>query len=99
MPDQKVSILGPKENDVLKAGSVYEIEWKTEVLESEFGAMVTIEFSKDGGESWETVKINVPNTGKYEWEVPKIDSKKCKVRVISQHRPQYRGTSGMFSMK
>jgi len=83
----------------VQAGAPYEIVWKAEPAESEFGANVTVEFSKDGGKSWENVEENVPNTGKYVWKVPKVDSAQCKVRVFSQYRPKYRGTSEMFSVK
>jgi hypothetical protein len=99
LPDQGVTILSPKVNEVLKAGDSYEILWKAEPAESEFGTKVTVEFSKDGGKSWETVAENVPNSGKYVWKVSKIDSTQCKVRVYSQYRPKYRGTSEVFSVK
>jgi hypothetical protein len=99
LPDQGVTILSPKANDVVKAGDSYEILWKAEPAESEFGRMVTVEFSKDGGKSWEKVEENVPNKGKYMWKVPKMDSTQCKVRILSQYRPKYRGTSEVFSIK
>jgi hypothetical protein len=99
LPDQGVTILSPKANEVLKAGDSYEILWKADPAESEFGTRVTVEFSKDGGKSWEKVEENVPNSGKYIWKVPKIDSTQCKVRVYSQYRPKYRGTSEVFSVK
>jgi hypothetical protein len=99
LPDQGVTILNPKANDVFRAGESYEILWKAEPAESEFGVMVTVEFSKDGGKSWEKVEENVPNKGKYAWKVPKIDSTQCKVRVFSQYKPKYQGTSEVFSVK
>jgi hypothetical protein len=99
LPDQGVTILNPKTNDVCKAGDFYQILWKAEPAESEFGAMVTVEFSRDGGKSWEKVEENVPNKGKYSWKVPKVDSTQCKVRVFSQRRPIYRGTSELFAVK
>jgi hypothetical protein len=96
----EVTILGPKANYVAKAGDSYEILWKTELAESEFGAMVTLEFSKDGGKSWEKIEENVPNSGKYMWKVPKVDSTQCKVRISSKSKPgRYRGTSEVFSVK
>jgi hypothetical protein len=97
--DKGVTILSPKANDVLKAENSYEVLWKTEPAESEFGAKVTVEFSKDGGKSWQNVEENVPNSGKYKWKVPNVDSTQCKVRVFSQFRPKYRGTSKVFSVK
>jgi hypothetical protein len=99
LPDNGVTILSPKANDVVKAGESYEVLWKAEPAESEFGTMVTVEFSKDGGKSWEKVEENVPNSGRYIWKVPKVDSTQCKVRVFSQYRPIYRGTSEVFSVK
>jgi hypothetical protein len=99
LKDQGITILSPKANDVVQTGTPYEILWKAEPAQSEFGANVTIEFSKDGGKSWEQVEVNVPNTGKYVWKVPKVDSAQCKVRVFSQFRPKYRGTSEMFAVK
>jgi hypothetical protein len=99
LPDKGVTILGPKANDVVQAGAPYEILWKAEPAASEFGANVTVEFSKDGGKSWEKVEENVPNSGKFVWKVPKVDSAQCKIRVFSQYRPKYRGTSEMFSVK
>jgi hypothetical protein len=74
LKDQGITILSPKSNDVVQAGAPYEIQWKAEIPNSEFGVNVTVEFSKDGGKSWEQVEVNVPNTGTYVWKVPKIDS-------------------------
>ncbi len=99
LPDKGITILSPKANDVFKAGDFYQILWKAEPMESEFGVMVTVEFSKDGGKSWEKVEENVPNSGNYLWKVPKVDSAQCRVRIFSQRRPEYRGTSEMFSVK
>ena len=98
-PDKGIVILSPKANDVVQAGASYEIQWKAEVADPEFGAVVTIEFSKDGGKSWEMVEENVSPAGKFLWKVPKIDSAQCKIRVFSQRRAEYRGTSGVFGVK
>jgi hypothetical protein len=99
LPDKGVAILSPKANDIVQAGASYEIQWKTENPNLESGVMVTVEFSKNGGKSWEEVEDNVPKAGKYLWKVPKIDSAQCKIRVFYQARPEYRGTSGLFAVK
>ncbi len=99
LPDKGIAILSPKVNDVVQAGASYEVQWKAEVSDPEIGAVVTVEFSKDGGKSWEMVEDNVPIAGKYLWKVPKKDSTQCNVRVFSQRRPEYRGTSGVFTVK
>ncbi len=99
LPDKGVAILSPKANEGVQAGASYEIQWKAEVSDAEFGAMVTVEVSKDGGKSWEQVEDNVSKAGRYLWKVPRIDSAQCKIRVFSQFRPEYRGTSGLFAVK
>jgi hypothetical protein len=99
LPDKGITILSPKANDVVQAGASYEIQWNAEVADPEFGAVVTIEFSKNGGKSWEMVEENVSKAGKFLWKVPKVDSAQCKVRVFSQRRAEYRGTSGVFGVK
>jgi hypothetical protein len=99
LPDKGVSVISPKANDIVQAGASYEIQWKMEDLNPEVGVMVTIEFSKNGGKSWEQVEDNVPKAGKYLWKVPTIDSAQCRVRIFFQARPEYRGTSGLFTVK
>jgi hypothetical protein len=99
LPDKGMAILSPKVNDIVQAGASYEIQWKMEDPIPEFGAVVTIEFSKDGGKSWKQVEDNVPKAGKYLWKVPKIDSAQCKIRIFSQRKVEYRGTSGLFAVK
>lgn len=99
LPEQGLTILSPKANDVVQAGAPFEVQWKAEVPQSEFGTNVTIQFSKDGGNTWDVVAENVPNTGKYQWSVPKMDAAKCKILVFSQYRPKYRKSSEIFTIK
>jgi hypothetical protein len=99
LPDKGIAILSPKANDIVQTGSSHEIQWKIEGSDPDLGVVVTIEFSKDGGKSWKPVGDNVPISGKYSWKVPKMDSAQCKIRVFSQRRPDYRGTSGLFAVK
>ncbi len=99
LPDKGIAILSPKADDIVQVGASYEIQWKTEDPDPEFGAVVTIEFSQDGGKSWKQVEENVPKAGKYLWKVPKIDSAQCKIRIFSQRKAESRGTSGLFTVK
>jgi hypothetical protein len=99
LPDKGVMVLMPKADEVVKAGEPYEVLWTTGPEDSEFGVDVTIEFSKNGGQSWERVEQNAPNSWKYVWKVPMVDSTRCKIRVFSQSQPTYRGTSDVFSVK
>ncbi len=99
LPDTGLTILSPKGNDLLKKGASHEIQWKVEAPDSEFGAVVTIEFSKDAGKSWNKVEENVPKGKGFTWKTPETEMSECKIRVISQYRPEYRGTSGGFAIK
>lgn len=99
LPDKGIAIVSPKANDVVQKGTSFEIQWKTEGSDPEFGAVVTIEFSKDAGKSWKQVEDNVPKAGPFVWKVPEMDSTQCKIRVFSQRRPENRGTSGLFTVK
>ena len=103
LPDNGVTILSPNAKDKVKVGDSFEVRWKTQVPESEFGPMVTIEFSRDEGKSWEKVQENVQNSGNYIWTVPNVEHKKYaisnktfKLRIISQSKPIYRDTSELF---
>ena len=99
LPDQGITMLSPKANERIQGGSTYDILWKVEVPESEFGTMVTIQVSRDGGKFWENVAENIPANGKYAWKVPTGGSAQWyKIRVFSQYRPKYRGTSEPFSV-
>ncbi len=42
LKDQGITILSPKANDVVQAGAPYEIKWKAEIPNSEFGVNVTV---------------------------------------------------------
>lgn len=97
--EKGVRVLTPKANEVIERESEYEILWKIEVPGTEFGALVVIEFSKDGGRSWEKVGENVPNLGVYKWKVPKADSTNCRIRLTSQLNPKYSGSSGIFTVR
>ena len=106
LPDKGVTILNPNGSDKIKAGDSFEVRWKTEPTESEFGKTVKIEFSRDEGKSWEKVAENVPNSGKYTWAVPQVEYNKYavsnkifKLRVISQSKPIYRDTSALFLVR
>ena len=103
LPDNGVTILNPNAKDKVRVGDSFEVRWKTEIPESEFGPMVTIEFSRNEGKSWEKVQENVQNSGKYIWTVPNVEHKKYaisnktfKLRIVSQSKPSYRDTSELF---
>ncbi len=99
LPDKGVGVLSPKANEVIQKGTPYTIQWKTEAKDPEFGEVVTVELTTDGGKKWKELEVNLPKESQYVWKVPNADSAQCRVRVFSQRRPEFRGTSGVFSIK
>jgi len=72
-------VLSPNGGENLPSASSYKITWKTQQ-----GAeldTVTIEYSTDNGQNFQTAET-VVNTGSYTWEsVPVTDSNQCLIRI------------------
>jgi len=75
----KPAVLLPNGGEKLTAASSYNITWKTQdgvELDT-----VTIEYSIDNGDKWQTVE-SVANTGSYTWDpLPVADSNQCLIRI------------------
>jgi len=65
-----VNVTFPNGNEVLKKNSSYSITWTSQ------GDMplVKIEFSSNGGSTWNLVANNVNNSGSYSWSTPDVVS-------------------------
>lgn len=65
----RVSIATPEAGAKLRGGMKYPIKW--EVVDPYLrSSPVTIEWSRDG-KTWESIAVDIPNNGTYEWTVPK----------------------------
>jgi hypothetical protein len=74
----KQIVLSPNGGEQLAAAMTYIITWKT--LEGAEIDEVIIDYSPDGGQTWENIDT-CENAGSYPWDVPPIDSNQCLVRV------------------
>jgi len=63
-----VTLLSPTDADKLVEGSPTEIKWS---VEDNAGAIKTVDLflSRDGGQNYELIQSDVPNTGSFSWEV------------------------------
>ena len=78
-PDVVVS--APADDDTLLVGSNFDITW---VASSDSGiASVTLEFSSDGGASYDTLATDEANDSSFTWTVPAPASDLCLVRVTA----------------
>jgi len=72
-----LTIRNPNGGQILQIGSSPNITWnRTGSI-----ANVKLEFTTDGGTSWQTIIDSTPNDGTYPWVIPEIVTSECLVRV------------------
>jgi len=75
--DPVIRLTSPAEGDTLIAGRTDKITWESTDIDK-----VLIEFSGDGGESWDEVIGGIEaDGGSYRWTVPELESEECVVRI------------------
>lgn len=94
--ERALTVTAPESGSVWRGASTETVCWTSENA----GATVSIEYTTDGGGSWETVLPKTPNDGSQTWTVPEgIDSTKCRIRVRSVEHPDLVGTSETFAIE
>jgi hypothetical protein len=77
-----VDVMQPDGGETLEYGTVYAITW--EALDNAPIDSVTILLSLDGGIAFpDTIAAGELNDGSYLWDVPDIDSKTARIRVVA----------------
>ena len=76
-PVSSITVTSPNGSENWDVGSVYDITWTSE---GNVGN-VRIEFSTNGGNSWELIIQSTENDGSYNWNVPAKPSDNCLVRI------------------
>ncbi len=72
-----LTLTAPNGGETWAADSQQTITWTSEGQISN----VHLEYSSDGGGSWNTIAASAGNTGSYTWTVPHLDSTACLVRI------------------
>jgi hypothetical protein len=89
-------VLSPNGGERVVVGRPYVLRWKT--IEGADVRRVALEYSTDGGASWAFIDEADP-TGMYVWNVPKLNSADCLVRVSDMGDSALSDTSdGAFSI-
>ncbi|UCG55636.1 MAG: hypothetical protein JSU70_12295 [Phycisphaerales bacterium] len=79
-----ITVLSPNGSELLAGGAVWTVEWQSQGTIGN----VMIEFSTNGGSTWQQVfPPNIGNAGRYDWLAPIIRSDHCLVRASSTTRP------------
>ncbi|MFH0796378.1 MAG: Ser-Thr-rich GPI-anchored membrane family protein [Candidatus Omnitrophota bacterium] len=71
------NITDPDGGEVLEVGKPYSIKWST------IGSVSTVklEYTSNGGSTYNTITDSVSNTGNYSWTVPPVITTQAKVKV------------------
>jgi hypothetical protein len=79
-PTLKIIPVFPKGHEHFIGGSAQFVQWLSSVPLAD-SAVVTIEFSANGPHGpWTDVVRNAPNSNRYQWTVPEVDSSNCYLR-------------------
>lgn len=79
-----VEVLAPNGGEIFGAGKSTVIQWAAADANLDPTRGITIEVST-GKDTWIAVAQNVPNTGKYHWDIPAtLSSMTCRIRVTAR---------------
>jgi len=84
-----VTLTAPNGGEEIDRGTVYAISWRFYRVER-----IAIEFSSDGGGTWENVAENIDATARsYSWTVPNAISDACYIRISDTDNPETSDTN------
>ncbi len=74
---ETIAVISPNGGEEWRAGTVQNIKWQANALQA-----VNLDYSTNGGTTWELLAKDVPNTGAYEWSLDQsLNSTRAKVRI------------------
>jgi len=76
-PQQSLSLLSPSASSEFNSGEILNINWSSDNID-----LIRIEYSTDGGISWNLITDNITGAqGSYLWTIPQTNSSNCKIRL------------------
>jgi outer membrane protein assembly factor BamB/Leucine-rich repeat (LRR) protein len=89
-----IQVTAPMESDLWMEESAQTIEWKSSGVSE-----ANIEYSTDGGGSWNSIMSNVDaSTASYDWQIPEDESDTCIIRISDVSNSEIRAESGIFEI-
>lgn len=76
-----VTITSPNGGQTWAGGSSQDITWNASDVDIGDSLKVKLEYTTDGGSSYNAIADNLANSGTYSWTVPAIDSTTVKIRT------------------
>ena len=94
MGTKSLALTSPVQGDILLANRAQSITWT-----SQFVSDVNIEFSMDGGTTWQLVADSIScNAKSFAWEMPDSLATNCKVRISDANDATLSDMSGVFTL-
>ena len=76
-PESNITVLTPNGGETVQAGSSQNITWNSVNI-----ADVKIEYTTNGGASWNTIISSTPSDGHFIWDpVPVVNSTICRIKI------------------
>src|SRR5262245_10487351 len=75
-------LTAPQGGEAWCADSLHHVTWTADPLPA--GTTVRIEFTSDGGQTWQVLAPAAPPTGKFFWKVPNAVSRACKIKLSAE---------------
>lgn len=85
-----VSVIAPNGGETFLAGDSVDLQWNA--TDDVAVNAVTLEISRDGGATYETIATGVPNTGAYAWTATEPGSSSMLLRVLAADDPGNAGS-------
>lgn len=77
-----ITVTSPNGGESWEAESNHSITWNSQDVTN-----VKIEYSSNGGSTWNTIIASTPSDGTYTWVLPDIESTNCLVRITDTGDP------------
>ena len=74
---KSLTLINPNGGEELSTGKIYTMTWSSENI-----GTLKIEFSDNGGSSWDVITDNIDaSSGSYTWIIPETESDHCYIRI------------------
>ncbi|NIN35066.1 MAG: hypothetical protein GTN53_27740, partial [Candidatus Aminicenantes bacterium] len=94
LEQRTINVTTPNGGEDWDVGSLHDITWNTTGAVSN----VAIDYSIDGGSSWNSIVSSTANTGTYSWTVPDTPSSDCLVKISDTAGPAADSSDAAFTI-
>lgn len=91
-PTPIITVTSPNTATTYYTGKTISINWSTQYVVSSF---VSIDYTTNNGNSWNSVATVTENDGTYSWTIPNTVSNECRVRVTDYTNPAVKDESNV----